>query len=85
MTSSSSAPDSGSWAVKELTEGGLKIVVSDAGKNLDIARDFAADGQVGRRRIVGRGESTIQATQFQSRCASSEADPAESPEVNRWA
>jgi hypothetical protein len=85
MTSPSSAPDSGSWAVIEVTEGGLKIVVFDAGENLDIARDFAADGQVGRRGIVGRGKSTIQAQEFQSRCASSEADPAEGPEVNRWA
>lgn len=84
MTSSSSAPDSGSWAVKELTKGGPKIVVLDAGRNLDIARDFPADGQVGRRGIVGRAKSAIQAQQVQARCRSSEAGSAENPEVNRW-
>ena len=59
MKSSSWAPDSGSWAVKELTEGGLKIVVFDAGRNLDIARDFPADEQVGGRKIAGRARSAI--------------------------
>ncbi|BCI86007.1 hypothetical protein NIIDMKKI_12130 [Mycobacterium kansasii] len=30
----------GSWAAKELTEGGLKVVLLEAGRNLDIVRDF---------------------------------------------
>ena len=35
----------GSWAVKELTEGGLQVVLLEAGRNLDIARDFPADAR----------------------------------------
>ena len=31
---------SGSWAVKELMEGGLKVVPFDPGRSLDIAHDF---------------------------------------------
>jgi len=54
MTSSSSAPASGSWAVKELTGGGLKIVLFEAGRNLDIAHDFPADAELGGGGIVGR-------------------------------
>ncbi len=36
---------SGSWAVKELTEGGLHVVLLEAGRNLDIANDFPADAK----------------------------------------
>ena len=36
---------SGSWAVKELTEGGLNVVLLEAGKDLDVARDFPADAE----------------------------------------
>ena len=58
---------SGSWAVKELTEGGLKVVLLEAGSDLDIARDFPADAEVGGMGIVGRVKSTIQGQQVQAR------------------
>jgi choline dehydrogenase-like flavoprotein len=59
---------SGSWAVKELTEGGLKVVLLEAGRNLDIARDFPADAEVGGIGIVGRIKSAIEGQQVQARC-----------------
>ena len=58
----------GSWAVKELTEGGLKVVLLEAGRNLDIARDFPADAEVGAEGIVGRVKSAIQGQHVQARC-----------------
>jgi choline dehydrogenase-like flavoprotein len=61
---------SGSWAVKELTEGGLKVVLLEAGRNLDIARDFPADAEVGGSGIVGRVKSAIQGQHVQARCPS---------------
>jgi choline dehydrogenase-like flavoprotein len=57
----------GSWAVKELTEGGLKVVLLEAGSNLDIARDFPADAEVGGMGIVGRVKSAIRGQQVQAR------------------
>jgi choline dehydrogenase-like flavoprotein len=59
---------SGSWAVKELTEGGLKVVLLEAGRNLDIARDFPADAHAGGPGMVGRLKSGIQGQQVQARC-----------------
>jgi choline dehydrogenase-like flavoprotein len=59
---------SGSWAVKELTEGGLKVVLLEAGRNLDIAHDFPADAEVGGMGIVGRVKSAIQGQHVQARC-----------------
>ena len=32
----------GSWAAKDLTEGGLRVLLLEAGRNIDIARDFPA-------------------------------------------
>lgn len=58
---------SGSWAVKELTEGGLHVVLLEAGRNLDIANDFPADAE-GRMGTVGRVKSAIQGQQVQARC-----------------
>ena len=60
----------GSWAVKELTEGGLKVVLLEAGRNLDVARDFPADAGVGVMGIAGRVKSAIQGQQVQVRCSS---------------
>jgi choline dehydrogenase-like flavoprotein len=51
---------SDSWAVKEMTEGGLKVVLFEADRNLDIAHEFPADAQVGGSGIVGRVKSVIQ-------------------------
>jgi choline dehydrogenase-like flavoprotein len=59
---------SGSWAVKELTEGGLNVVLLEAGRNLDIARDFPADAQVGAMGIVGRVKSALQGQHVQAKC-----------------
>jgi choline dehydrogenase-like flavoprotein len=64
---------SGSWAVKELTEGGLKVVLFEAGRNLDIAHDFPADAEVGGGGIVGRVKSAIQGQQVQAPCQCSRA------------
>lgn len=58
----------GSWAVKELTEGGLDVVLLEAGRNIDIARDFPADVEVGAMGIAGRAKSAIQGQQIQARC-----------------
>jgi choline dehydrogenase-like flavoprotein len=59
---------SGSWAAKELTEGGLKVVLLEAGRNLDIARDFPADADVGVMGIVGRAKSAIRGQHVQAKC-----------------
>ena len=61
---------SGSWAAKELTEGGLKVVLLEAGKDLDVARDFPADAEMGRIGMVGRVRSALQGQQVQARCPS---------------
>ena len=61
---------SGSWAAKELTEGGLNVLLLEAGRNLDIARDFPADADVGVMGIGGRVKSAIRGQQVQIRCAS---------------
>ncbi len=58
---------SGSWAVKDLTEGGLKVLLLEAGRNLDIARDFPADAEVGGLGIVARVKSAIQGQHVQAR------------------
>jgi choline dehydrogenase-like flavoprotein len=59
----------GSWAVKELTEGGLKVVLLEAGRKLDIADEFPADAAVGMMGIVGRVKAAIGSQQVQARCA----------------
>lgn len=60
----------GSWAVKELTQGGLKVVLLEAGRNLDIAHDFPADAEVGVMGIAGRLKSAIRGQHVQARCSS---------------
>ena len=59
---------SGSWAAKELTEGGLKVVLLEAGRNLDIANDCPVDAEVRGMGIVGRVKSAIQGQHVQVRC-----------------
>jgi choline dehydrogenase-like flavoprotein len=58
----------GSWAVKELTEGGLNVVLLEAGRNIDVAQDFPADVEVGAMGIAGRVKSAIHGQQIQARC-----------------
>ncbi len=60
----------GSWAVKELTEGGLKVVLLEAGRDLDIAGDFPADAEMSVMGIVGRVKSAIGGQPVQARCSS---------------
>lgn len=60
----------GSWAVKELTEGGLHVVLLEAGRDLDIAHDFPAGAEVGVMGIGGRVKSAIRGQQVQARCSS---------------
>ena len=60
----------GSWAVKELTEGGLKVVLLEAGRDLDLARDFPADAEVGVMGIGGRVKAAMHGQQVQVRCSS---------------
>ena len=60
----------GSWAAKELTEGGLNVVLLEAGRDLDIAHDFPADADVSVMGIGGRVKSAIQGQQVQVRCSS---------------
>ena len=59
----------GSWAVKELTEGGLNVVLLEAGRNLDLARDFPADATVGAVGMMGRAKAAIQGQPVQAQCA----------------
>jgi choline dehydrogenase-like flavoprotein len=58
----------GSWAAKELTEGGLKVVLLEAGRDLDSAHDFPADAEAGGMGIAGRVKSAIQGQHVQARC-----------------
>ncbi len=58
---------SGSWAVKELTEGGLNVVLLEAGRGLDVVRDFPADAEMSIG-MVGRVRSALQGQQVQARC-----------------
>jgi choline dehydrogenase-like flavoprotein len=68
MTPSSSAPEPLARGLsRRLTEGGLKVVLLEAGRDLDIARDFPADARVGGMRIVGRVKSAIQGQHVQAR------------------
>jgi choline dehydrogenase-like flavoprotein len=61
---------SGSWAVKELTEGGLNVVLLEAGRSLDIAQDFPAEAELRVMGIGGRLKSAIQGQHIQMRCSS---------------
>ncbi|WP_338101558.1 GMC family oxidoreductase [Mycobacterium persicum] len=57
----------GSWAVKELTEGGLRVVLLEAGRNLDIARDFPAGAEAKFSGIAPRVKSAINGQYVQVR------------------
>ncbi|OMC42129.1 glucose-methanol-choline oxidoreductase [Mycobacterium sp. IS-1264] len=60
----------GSWAVKELTEGGLDVVLLEAGRDLDIARDFPAGADVAVMGVAGRVKAAIRGQHIQARCSS---------------
>lgn len=61
---------SGSWAAKELTEGGLNVLLLEAGKDLDIADDFPADAELSVMGVGGRIASAIRGQHIQVRCSS---------------
>src|SRR5579884_2924901 len=61
---------SGSWAAKELTEGGLNVVLLEAGRDLDVAHDFPADAELRPMGITARVKSAIQGQHVQARCSS---------------
>src|SRR5208282_5370566 len=58
----------GSWAVKDLTEGGLKVLLLEAGRNLDIARDFPTDASTASMGTVQRVWAGILGQHVQVRC-----------------
>ena len=60
----------GSWAAKELTEGGLNVVLLEAGRDLDIPHDFPSDAQLRVMGIGGRIKSAIKGQHVQVRCSS---------------
>jgi len=57
----------GSWAVKDLTEGGLNVLLLEAGRNIDIARDFPSDASTAGMGTVQRVRSAILGQQIQAR------------------
>jgi len=59
----------GSWAAKELTEGGLNTVLLEAGRNLDFAHDFPADATVGAVGMTGRARAALHGQLVQAQCA----------------
>lgn len=59
---------SGSWAAKELTEGGMRVVLLEAGRNPDIDDDLPIDADTGGMGIAGRVKSAIQGQHVQIRC-----------------
>jgi choline dehydrogenase-like flavoprotein len=61
---------SGSWAAKELTEGGLNVVLLEAGRNLDIDDDFPADAELRAMGVAGRVRSAARGQHVQIRCSS---------------
>ena len=61
---------SGSWAVKELTEGGLRVILLEAGRSPDVERDFPADAGKGGSGFLGRVKSSMQGQYIQARHSS---------------
>lgn len=59
----------GSWAAKELTEGGLKVVLLEAGRALDLARDFPDDAAAGAIGTASRAISALSGQPVQAQCA----------------
>ena len=58
----------GSWAAKELTEGGLKVAMLEAGRSLDADRDFPAGAGLDGIGTVGRIRASIRGQRVQSHC-----------------
>ena len=59
----------GSWAAKELTEGGLQVVLLEAGRELDFSADFPAGATVGAVGMTGRAKAALRGQLIQAQCA----------------
>ncbi|WP_407525917.1 GMC oxidoreductase [Methylobacterium oryzisoli] len=64
----------GSWAAKELTEGGMRVLLLEAGRNIDPVKDFPKPAKAGHHLAVGnpliaRSKAAFLGGQFvQARC-----------------
>jgi choline dehydrogenase-like flavoprotein len=58
----------GSWAVKDLTEGGLKVLLLEAGRKVDIASDFPTGVSTTAMGTVQRVKAAILGQYVQARC-----------------
>lgn len=59
----------GSWAAKELAEGGLSVVVLEAGRNLDVARDFPENAAARAIGMMSRAKAALDGQPVQAQCA----------------
>ncbi|MCC7250308.1 MAG: GMC family oxidoreductase [Hyphomicrobium sp.] len=65
---------SGGWAAKELTEGGMRVLLLEAGRNIDPVADFPQPDKAGHHLVVGnpivtRAKATLLGGQaVQARC-----------------
>jgi choline dehydrogenase-like flavoprotein len=76
---------SGSWAVRELTEGGLKVVLFEAGRNLDIAHDVLPTQRWAGAGLWGASNRRFRASRFRRHANVVGPSLAENLEENRWA
>ncbi len=63
----------GGWAAKELTERGLKTILLEAGRSLDLQRDFAPPSEkqgVSKIQLISRATAVLSGQQIQARCMS---------------
>jgi choline dehydrogenase-like flavoprotein len=58
----------GSWAVKDLTEGGLRVLLLEAGRDLDIARDFPVAPSTAVMGTIERIRAAVLGQHVQVRC-----------------
>ncbi|PEG43188.1 glucose-methanol-choline oxidoreductase [Mycolicibacterium agri] len=59
----------GSWAAKELTESGLQVALLEAGRNIDVSRDFPEHATVGAVGLRGRAKAALHGQPVQAQCA----------------
>lgn len=59
----------GSWAAKELTESGLRVVLLEAGRAVDPARDFPAEAPTGAIGMASRAKAAVSGQFVQAQCA----------------
>ncbi|ULN47014.1 GMC family oxidoreductase [Mycolicibacterium goodii] len=59
----------GSWAAKELTEAGLRVLLLEAGRGVDPVTDFPDEAQAGTIGVVSRARAAMRGQPVQARCA----------------